>query len=634
MTIPAEDNRREYDGDGTTSPWSFPIYFLANSDLVVIRRNADETETTLVYGTHYTISGAGTQAGGTVTPLQNTVVGATYIIYRDPPITQTLTLQNGSPLPVANIVRALDKGTMIDQRLSERITESETTFADVSQRLTIEEETRANADAALASLIGSTTGTIIFLQFDSRLAASLATIDDSVQQFKTAGWAAPGDFGGDHYFRVNTEPSHERKVQSLDGAWWEGRGLVVYLEMFGAKGIFDADDETTWVYDDAPAINAALDYFRGKITTNGDGLPTRTKGALYARPNANYQIFSTLNFSGFRAKFHFYGQNAQISAYSLDDAPMIDGLWSRGLHVCDLTIYAENGSVAGSGVQPSYGIVLGRKNGGDDASEHHFENVKIDGWFNRSAMMSIATEVTTWRKCVFSNAVDPLFVASPFAGFAIHLTADNEASFTSEWQGDASGIAYSMNENKFDQCILASAQGSALRMKGTTAGTKFLNSYSNCKSTFPIAVMIGKHAGFEWDVHCEVSAVSIFYAPDSPEGPVSLPNFCFKDHGLMVPAIFARESGSTFLVTAGRIEVSQVPLPEKVPKVAATGTGINFHGRLELAPDEVSLVNFTGFNSLRGELWTGCATADITNRPLPGYLTVYSAQDNAPTYLE
>lgn len=121
MTIPAYDNRREYAGDGTTNAWPFPVYFLSNSDIVVIRRDEDDTETTLTYGTHYSVTGAGDVNGGTVTPLIPTVVGATYVIFRSPPLTQATSFQNGSALPAATIIREFDKLTMITQRLQEQI---------------------------------------------------------------------------------------------------------------------------------------------------------------------------------------------------------------------------------------------------------------------------------------------------------------------------------------------------------------------------------------------------------------------------------------------------------------------------------------------------------------------------------
>ena len=50
---------------------------------------------------------------------------------------------------------------------------------------------------------------------------------------RTGGYAEAGDGGGALYKRVGSEPSHEGKVQSLDGAWWEIAETIFTLEMFG-----------------------------------------------------------------------------------------------------------------------------------------------------------------------------------------------------------------------------------------------------------------------------------------------------------------------------------------------------------------------------------------------------------------
>ena len=68
MTIETTTNRISYTGSGTTGPFSFPYYFLADGDLTVIKTTiADGAESTLTLTTDYTVSGAGEAAGGSVT---------------------------------------------------------------------------------------------------------------------------------------------------------------------------------------------------------------------------------------------------------------------------------------------------------------------------------------------------------------------------------------------------------------------------------------------------------------------------------------------------------------------------------------------------------------------------------------
>jgi hypothetical protein len=123
MTISSTTNRVSYTGNGATTAFSFPYKFLANADLVVIKRTiADGTEVVQTITTHYTVTGAGDANGGTVTMLSAPAATHQIIIYRDPAITQAVDLVENDSLPVeASIETPLDKLTMICQRLKDRL---------------------------------------------------------------------------------------------------------------------------------------------------------------------------------------------------------------------------------------------------------------------------------------------------------------------------------------------------------------------------------------------------------------------------------------------------------------------------------------------------------------------------------
>lgn len=126
MTVNTTANRKEYAGNGVTVAFSFPYYFIANSHLVVIERiDATGVETTKTLTTHYTVTGAGDQAGGTVTMLVAPATGVTLTIYRNPPLTQAVDLTNNDSLPVETVVELpLDQLTMIAQRNRELLERS------------------------------------------------------------------------------------------------------------------------------------------------------------------------------------------------------------------------------------------------------------------------------------------------------------------------------------------------------------------------------------------------------------------------------------------------------------------------------------------------------------------------------
>ena len=116
MTVSTTTSRVEYAGNGATTAFSVPFYFLANADLKVYQAGTLKTLTT-----HYTVSGAGTPAGGTVTFLSAPANGEDVVIFRDPALTQTTDYAPNDPFPAESHERALDRLTMIAQRLSNRV---------------------------------------------------------------------------------------------------------------------------------------------------------------------------------------------------------------------------------------------------------------------------------------------------------------------------------------------------------------------------------------------------------------------------------------------------------------------------------------------------------------------------------
>lgn len=148
MTVSSTINRVSYAGNGVTTAFSFPHLFFANTDLVVIEVN-DTTgvETTKVLTTHYTVSGAGGAAGGTVTMLTAPATGTTLVIYRDPAVTQDIDLVNGDPFDVeTGVERGFDKITLMVQRVKDiatramRLSDADTSGASTTLPLAVANE--------------------------------------------------------------------------------------------------------------------------------------------------------------------------------------------------------------------------------------------------------------------------------------------------------------------------------------------------------------------------------------------------------------------------------------------------------------------------------------------------------------
>ena len=128
MTIVSRVNRATMDGNGVATTLAIDFPFHSVEDLIVIETIiATGAETTKALSTDYTVDGAQDDAGhfpdgGEITFTTPPASTVRMVVYRDPPMLQGVVLQETGKIPVkAAIESPLDKLTMIDQRLSERI---------------------------------------------------------------------------------------------------------------------------------------------------------------------------------------------------------------------------------------------------------------------------------------------------------------------------------------------------------------------------------------------------------------------------------------------------------------------------------------------------------------------------------
>ena len=157
MTVSTTESRIGYNGNGATTVFAFPYRFLANADLVVTLVRADTTQVVQTLNTDYTVTGAGDDAGGTVTMVVPPATGQQLVIVRDVPLTQETDYISGDPFPAESHETALDKLTMISQRLNNLISRSiRLSDADLLVSSTILPSPIANA-----TLVWNATGTAI-----------------------------------------------------------------------------------------------------------------------------------------------------------------------------------------------------------------------------------------------------------------------------------------------------------------------------------------------------------------------------------------------------------------------------------------------------------------------------------------
>lgn len=127
MTVSVQDARVIYVGSGTTGPFavaknSQPIIFKDNSHIKVKKRTAAGVETTLVSGTHYTLTGGPT--AGQVTLASNLELTEQLVIYREQPLAQEVNLATQDPFRSQNVVLQYDKIFLILQEMQDQINRS------------------------------------------------------------------------------------------------------------------------------------------------------------------------------------------------------------------------------------------------------------------------------------------------------------------------------------------------------------------------------------------------------------------------------------------------------------------------------------------------------------------------------
>jgi hypothetical protein len=116
MTVSSDVNRISYSGNGSTTVFPVNYYFLENSHLQVILITSAGVETIQTLTTNYTVTGAGNEAGGSVTMLVAPPVNVTIVIQRSVPATQETDYLANDPFPAESHERALDKLTMLAQQ--------------------------------------------------------------------------------------------------------------------------------------------------------------------------------------------------------------------------------------------------------------------------------------------------------------------------------------------------------------------------------------------------------------------------------------------------------------------------------------------------------------------------------------
>lgn len=285
MTVTATQGFVAYQGTGAIVPYPVPFRFMEAGDLLAIKTTAAGVDQTLMLTTDYTVAGVDSMGGGSLIPTAPIAIGETLSILLNPTIKQPTIYVPNDPFPAKSHERALDRLTLIAQRIKDeagrgvKAPAGEAALLPVP-RLAARAGRVSGFDGAgqptvgplldnLATVIAAVLGGVTIGKISSVVSIGamialnkLFLVDGD--QIEVLGYYAPGDRGGG-LFRWYAGDATATNVGTVFAAAAGGtgrwkrvlRGERFNVRMFGAKGDNVAADRF--------AINQALTIAGGGI---------------------------------------------------------------------------------------------------------------------------------------------------------------------------------------------------------------------------------------------------------------------------------------------------------------------------------------------------------------------------------
>lgn len=268
MTVSSEQSSVTYTGNGVTTLFAIPYYFLEKTHILVTLTDAAGVVIPKVLNIDYTVAGAGNEAGGSLTFLVAPPNLSNLIVARNVPVTQLTEYRPNDDFPAESHERALDKLTMLVQQAFAGLTSA---YAQLSKTIRTPEAIPVLPDAASRAnklltfdASGNPVAAAAASGSVSELALDLANATDANKGAALVGFlpAGPGAVG-----RTVLSSLRDR----------------ISVKDFGAIG--------DGVADDTVAIQKALDYYKDLVQT---GSASYSGGGTVYFPKGIYLISSRL----------------------------------------------------------------------------------------------------------------------------------------------------------------------------------------------------------------------------------------------------------------------------------------------------------------------------------------------------
>ena len=281
MTVPIETSLKQYNGDGSTTTYTYPFKVFEDDDLVVVVTNSSDINATLTLNVDYTVTGAGDVGGGTIVLTSGGLcdAGEKLTIIRDVQRTQDTDYIDGENFSQESVENALDRFSMVIQQQKEKHdrslhfpigdeTSSELPGITARANKNLGFDTNGAITATQANAI-SYTGEIYETYTDLKAVDTSGLSDKApaIVQFRST----KGDGGGGVFYWDSTDHSATgtglvasdteggvyvaptTDTTGASGAWVRAYSGTVNGRWFGASPLLGATANTT-------AIQAALSF--------------------------------------------------------------------------------------------------------------------------------------------------------------------------------------------------------------------------------------------------------------------------------------------------------------------------------------------------------------------------------------
>lgn len=363
--------RVQYTASAAQTEFDYPFPIFADADLVV-----DVDGITQALTTDYTVSGAGADAGGTITFLSAMTGGEIVTIYRDIALERLTDFQQNGPLASASFNDELDRLVMIAQQLQ----------ASINRALRLPfNSTALSADAEL-SPAASWLGKYVYINASGVPEPATSVGSTTLSQSVIAALLMP-----------QTSAEAALGVTPSNYAYPQGD-----VRRYGAAG-----DGST---DDSGAANIAANVVRyaqeeERIDTTTTPAPALTfGGGLVYRVNSTVWLGTADTTASGYAKQHVrtvdLGGSTVVGFTSGE--PIFD--WSGGYEGVGRML---NGKIVGAATStPNIGVLLARSSEPDEgggvnaqnADPRHFVDVQIIGHFTLAALYDYAAELLRYTR--------------------------------------------------------------------------------------------------------------------------------------------------------------------------------------------------------------------------------------------